>query len=214
MARMKSALPALVVLLIPLIFGCENPLGEIIEEKVKEYSGKLPQITIFDLSGNSITNDTTVGFTFDGNNISAWLITETSEIPSVDDPLWSSDALGSYILPENDGEYTLYAWGKDAEGSISAPLSVTVTLDSTAPVIGTFEFTDLVSSYTTQSSVALTLAGSEDIDWWAVTLSNSPPPKGTSEWKSEKPVDIDLSKEAEGSKSIYVWALDTAGNTN
>jgi len=73
----------------------------------------------------------------DNIGVTGYLLTETSDIPSIGNPSWSA------IVPSNhtfstEGVKTLYAWAKDAANNISLSLndSVTITLpDITAPVI-------------------------------------------------------------------------------
>jgi hypothetical protein len=67
----------------------------------------------------------------DNIGVTGYLITESSSVPSLSDPHWSSSPLASYQF-FSAGAKTLYAWAKDAAGNISTSLNdnVTITLPS------------------------------------------------------------------------------------
>ncbi len=184
-----------------------------IEREVKEFTGDIPAITSFVLSSGSITNERTIQVSLDGTNVTAWMITESEKIPAVDDPRWLKEAPGSYTLSAGDGEKKIYLFVKDADGYISKGGPLTVVLDTAAPEITQFAFTTITEDYTTDSTVDIDLAGSSDIELWAVTDISTPPAAGSPVWQTGVPTSYGEFS-GEGDQWIYAWAMDGAGNVS
>ncbi|MBP9681573.1 MAG: hypothetical protein KBD76_09220 [Bacteriovorax sp.] len=91
-------------------------------------------------TSNAISNSTSVTMTVGScTDTSHLLISETNSQPSVSDSSWqlcSTSASAFSKTVSGDGVHTIYAWAKDLAGNIaSSANSVTMTLDTTAPVI-------------------------------------------------------------------------------
>ena len=84
-----------------------------------------------------ITNDRTVTVEMTGTDnsgsISKWLITETSDVPTVEQMNnGSSSTITQYTIQSpDDGSKTLYAWVMDAATNINATAEWTILLDTT-----------------------------------------------------------------------------------
>ncbi|NOY09876.1 MAG: VWA domain-containing protein, partial [Spirochaetes bacterium] len=124
-----------------------------------------------------------------------------------------------------DGTYTLRAWLRDAAGNLSNMLSFTVTYDSTAPAISSFNIVPPVIG--DSSSIAVTIAASDatsGIEAWAVTTTDTAPAAGSTEWKtagitaSGAPGEVNISGTisvsftVSGTNTLYAWVKDRAGN--
>lgn len=124
----------------------------------------------------------------------------------------------TFTLPNADATYTLSAWAKSDSGQISATaISKTVTLDRVAPTVAIA----LTSpSPTTDPTVSISLTGDDGVGAgiaaWLVkegpaSPTPSTPSSGDSAWTATKPEAFGLSS-GTGTKYIYAWARDRAGN--
>ncbi|WP_073002124.1 LamG-like jellyroll fold domain-containing protein [Mariniphaga anaerophila] len=75
------------------------------------------------------------------NGIAGYLLTETSQEPSLEDAGWTSVSPEEYTF-SSAGTYKLYAWVKDSAGNISEPFVVTVAviLPDLSPVYSEYLF--------------------------------------------------------------------------
>lgn len=80
----------------------------------------------------------------DNDAVAGWMLTESGQGPSTDDPGWLSAKPVKYVIGSN-GVKTIYAYVKDASGNVSAPRSanvsvtlptLSVTLSGTDGVVG------------------------------------------------------------------------------
>jgi len=87
-----------------------------------------PVVTIFRMpsTSSSLTVAITSLSTQDDNAVTGYLVTETSGVPSLDAPGWSSVAPTSYTF-DTMGTHTVYAFARDVAGNISAALAVHTT---------------------------------------------------------------------------------------
>ncbi|MDD5164999.1 MAG: hypothetical protein PHG25_00445 [Candidatus Pacebacteria bacterium] len=88
-----------------------------------------PSITSFAIPSTSASLTVPVTFTaVDNVGVAAYLIKETSTVPSLGDTAWSGSVPTSYTFGSS-GSKTLYAWVMDAAGNISASKSATVVIN-------------------------------------------------------------------------------------
>ena len=174
-----------------------------------------PTVTAFTLpaAATSLTVPVTALTAADEIGVTGYLLTETSDVPSVTDLYWTTTPTSSYTFA-NAGAKTLYAWAKDAAGNISAalPAAVTITLpDTTAPTVNLLTIPPTATSLT----IAVTaLAATDDVAVTGYVLSESvtPPQLDNATWTSTPPTSYTLA--AQGDRTIYAFAKDAAGNVS
>jgi parallel beta-helix repeat protein len=145
--------------------------------------------------------------------VTGYLITENSTVPTSDNTGWKTSAPTSYSF-STEGTKTLYAWTKDAAGNVSASKSaqVVITLpDVTKPVISAFTVPTTssslivpVSSFTATDNVAVT--------GYLITENSTVPTSDNTGWKTSAPTSYSFS--TEGTKTLYAWTKDAAGNVS
>ena len=92
--------------------------------------------------------------------------------------------------------------------SVAVPVSVT-GVDTGAPVISTFEIPAITKTKTIPFTT-LTATDNVAITGWMVTETGTAPAAGDAGWLVTKPTGYAVT--ANGSKTIYIWAKDAAGN--
>ncbi len=175
---------------------------------------ELPVIDAFTLTSADPTNLLTVTFSLSGNSyVTNWLVNESSSAPSPTGGGWTANATPptSYILAAGEGARTIYAWAKNASNVVSTSRSITLTLDTVLPTIDSFTRTS--ASPTSDPNVTFTLSGSSDVWKWMLNESATAPLPGDSGWLSTKPTTYGLSG-GSGTRTIYAWARDEAGNVS
>jgi chitodextrinase len=116
-------------------------------------------------------------------------------------------ATRSYNLPAGDGLKTVYAKFKDVAGNWSAPVSDTITLDTTAPA-GTITING-GATHATSSTVTLTVSS---IDAVQMQFRNA---NGTwSTWETYATTKTWPLSAGDGEKTVYVQFKDAAGNVS
>jgi subtilisin family serine protease len=155
----------------------------------------------------SLTLPVIVLIATDNIAVGAYLITESSTAPAADDDNWKPTKPTSYTFASDtvDGLKTLYAWAKDTAGNVSLAKSATVTIDTAAPVITGFAVPSLSKTLTIPVTT-FTTSDTNKITGYAITLSNTPP----TTWRATKPATFRVT--SAGSKTLYAWAKDSAGN--
>jgi len=73
--------------------------------------------------------------------VAGLLVTETPDVPDVNDPNWAA-SISEYTITGGEGSVTLYAWAKDAADVISDPVSATILFSTAAPVVSNIAVTD------------------------------------------------------------------------
>jgi hypothetical protein len=89
-----------------------------------------PVISSFVRTSSSPTGNRTITFTIEGSDIIAvtgWMVTQTSTKPLAGSTAWLADKPLSYTVP-GAGDWTLYAWAKDAAGNVSAAVFITAQI--------------------------------------------------------------------------------------
>ncbi|MBT1070851.1 DUF4082 domain-containing protein [Pelotalea chapellei] len=151
----------------------------------------------------------------DNTAVTGYLVTETSTAPLASDSRWSATAPVSYTFT-TQGSKTLYAWAKDAAGNVSTARSATVTVtistgDTIAPVVNTFTI-PTTSSTLNVPITALTATDNTAVTGYLVTETSTAPLASDSRWSATAPVSYTFT--TQGSKTLYAWAKDAAGNVS
>ncbi len=172
-----------------------------------------PTVTAFTIpsTSSSLTVSITTFTATDNVGVTDYLLTETASTPSGSDSGWSSTAQTSYIF-SSEGAKTLYAWAKDAAGNISSSLSASVTItlaDTTAPTVTAFTIPSTSSSLTV-SITTFTATDNVGVTDYLLTETASTPSGSDSGWSSTAQTSYIFA--TAGSKTLYAWAKDAAGN--
>jgi pimeloyl-ACP methyl ester carboxylesterase len=140
--------------------------------------------------------------------VTGYLISESQNTPSSSRSNWSASAPSSYVFA-TEGSKTLYGWVKDAQGNVSASKSASVTIDVTKPTITGLAVLPTVNSLTV-SIQNLTATDNVGVAAYLITENSRSPGDSDSGWNSTKPSSYTFS--TQGSKTLYAWARDAAGN--
>jgi hypothetical protein len=150
---------------------------------------------------------------FDDLAVVGYLLTENPELPVQNDPSWNASIPLFYSFSQ-EGLQILYAWAKDAAGNVSASVSdqVVITLpDVTIPVITAFNIPSTSTSIVVAIS-SLTAYDNKAVTGFILTESATAPLASDAGWTAVAPVSYSFA--SEGTKTIYAWAKDTAGNVS
>jgi hypothetical protein len=174
-----------------------------------------PVVTGFDLPDtyDSLTVPILVFTATDNTDVSGYLATETAGTPAPDSPAWNAAAPIAYTFAA-EGSRTLYGWAKDAAGNVSAALSDTVTIilaDTESPVVTAFDLPDTSSSLTVPI-LAFTATDDTGVTGYLATESATTPSAGAPGWTAAAPTSYTFA--SEGTKTLYGWARDGAGNVS
>jgi parallel beta-helix repeat protein len=173
-----------------------------------------PKVTVFIIPATA----TTLGIpitTLDASDniaIGGYILTETSVEPLPAASGWSSTKPTTYTFT-TEGSKTLYAWVKDTTGNISTPLSDSVVIalpDTAKPVITGFVIPATSSSLVVPITT-LTASDNFAVTGYMVTESATAPLPGAAGWGSA-PTSYTFT--TEGTKVLYAWAKDAAGNVS
>lgn len=148
----------------------------------------------------------------DGVGVTGYLVTESPTAPAAAAAGWSAAAPAGFTF-SSAGSKTAYAWARDAVGNVSASSSavVSITQDTTAPVVSAFSIpaisssrTVLVSSFTASDNVAVT--------GYLLTESSAVPSAVAPGWTIAPPASYTFL--SADSTVLYAWAKDAAGNVS
>lgn len=164
-------------------------------------------------SGNTYTNTRSVTLSITVSDATSGVSEmQVSNYSNFSGASWESvQATKSFTLTSGDGTKTVYIRFKDNAGNVSVSYSDTIILDTVDPT-GSISVTSQDGlTKTSDTSVILTLTGSDDRSGLAgIQLSNN----GNS-WTSLEPLtsprNWELSPGA-GTKTVYLKLLDNAGN--
>jgi alpha-tubulin suppressor-like RCC1 family protein len=149
----------------------------------------------------------------DAVGVNGYYLSETPTAPLLSDSHWATMPTSSFTFA-SAGSKTLYAFAKDAAGNISAPVSDTVTItlaDMAAPTVTVFTMPTTATSLT----VPVTIFSANDniaVTGYILTESVTAPLASVSGWTSTVPSAYTFS--AAGSKTLYAFAKDAAGNVS
>ncbi|MBF0240819.1 MAG: DUF1566 domain-containing protein, partial [SAR324 cluster bacterium] len=184
-------------------------------------------------SGATSTTSTTVTLNLsatDNVGITGYYTSESSTSPTSSTTWISVTAATSYTadvsftLSSTLGSKTVYVWFTDVAGNRSTSTRATITLvDGVAPT------NPLVSvnggaAISRETSVRLSLSATDDVGvtgYYASESSATPPAVTDSSWTSVTSSasytgtgTFTLTSSGEGSKTVYVWFRDSAGNVS
>jgi len=148
--------------------------------------------------------------------VTGYMVNESSIKPLATATGWTSTAPTSYTASAA-GARTLYAWAKDAAGNVSNSMNaqVTITLpptaDMTPPTINSFTILSTSSSLTVPIS-SFSVTDNVGVTGSMVTESAAAPSASTTGWTASPPPNHTFA--TAGSKTLYAWAKDAAGNVS
>lgn len=146
----------------------------------------------------------------DNKGIASYLLTESKSTPLLSSSQWISEKPKTYTF-KSSGEKILYAWVKDEAGNISLPSMASVTIDQTKPVVSKFSLPSKNSGLTIPISL-LTASDNIEISGYYLSESAVAPNSNSSLWLKQKPISFQTT--TAGSKTLYLWVKDTAGNVS
>ena len=149
----------------------------------------------------------------DNVGVTAYLVNESSSTPLATSVGWTATAPSSYAFG-SAGSKTLYAWAKDAAGNVSAGKSATVTitiLDTTRPTVTAFAIPATATTLTVPITT-LTATDNVGVTGYLVTTSATKPSAAAAGWTATAPSSYTFG--SAGSKTLYAWAKDAAGNVS
>ncbi len=174
-----------------------------------------PTVTNFTTPSSSTSLTVTItSFTATDNvGVTGYLVTETSATPSATASGWTTTAPTSYTFT-SAGSKTLYAWAKDAAGnvSLSSTANVTITLavqDTTRPTVTNFTIPSSSTSLTV-TITSFTATDNVGVTGYLVTETSATPSATATGWSTTVPTSYTFT--TAGSKTLYAWAKDAAGN--
>jgi parallel beta-helix repeat protein len=149
----------------------------------------------------------------DNRAVTGYKISETNITPLAGDAGWSATAPVSYSFT-SEGTKTLYAWTKDASGNISNTVSdeVLITLpDVTKPLVTSFSIPTSSTSLLI-NIINFSATDNKSVTGYKLTETSITPLAGDAGWSTTVPVSYSIS--SEGTKTIYAWVKDAAGNVS
>jgi hypothetical protein len=179
-----------------------------------------PVITSFTIPSAVTTLEVAItSFTAtDDEGVTGYMVSESDAVPAADSTAWLSTAPTSYTFADAEGMKTLYAWAKDSNGNISSSayaqtiITLPPVIDVTAPVITSFT---LPSTGTSRVVPILSLETTDDVGVVAYfyKINSIAPTSTTAGWVSS-PTSTYTFANASGTKTLYVWVKDVAGNVS
>ncbi len=176
-----------------------------------------PTITGFTLpaTSSSLTVPITALTATDNVGVTGILLTQSSTRPSATASGWTAAPPSSFTFAAA-GTQTLYAWAKDAAGNISASRSAIVVItissgpDTTRPTVTSFSLPSTAGSLTV-AITSFTATDNVAVTGYLVTTASTTPASGAA-WGASAPISYTFS--SAGTKTLYAWARDGAGNVS
>ncbi len=188
-----------------------------------------PQGSLIINDGEVATNKIDVILKLSGSDavgVTGYNLSTNSDTPSITDSNWESvtsttsfSKQVSETISAVEKSYSFYAWYRDAVGGISERTQSSIIYDVTAPANPSVSINSGASS-TSSTSVTLTLSATDSVGvtGYYASESSTKPASSNSGWKSVSSatsysgsVSFSLSS-ATGTKTLYVWFRDVAGN--
>ncbi|MEW6117830.1 MAG: hypothetical protein AB1553_13180 [Nitrospirota bacterium] len=175
-----------------------------------------PTVTGFSIPATATTLTVSIsGFAATDNvGVTGYMVTESATAPAASAAGWSTTAPASYTFG-TPGTKTLYAWAKDAAGNVSASRSGSVTItiataDMAAPTVTVFT----IPATSTSLTVAISMSATDNVGvtGYMVSESATAPAANAAGWKATAPTSYTFA--TAGSKTLYAWAKDAAGNVS
>jgi hypothetical protein len=145
--------------------------------------------------------------------VTGYMVTETSTKPAASATGWTATAPTSYTF-SSAGSKTLYGWAKDAAGNVSASLSATAVItmaDATPPMVTAFVIPS-TSAALTIPVTSFTATDNTAVTGFMVTETSTKPAASATGWTATAPTSYTFS--SAGSKTLYGWTKDAAGNVS
>jgi hypothetical protein len=145
-----------------------------------------------------------------GSGVNGYMVTESATAPSANDSGWNATAPTTYTFTTG-GAKSLYGWAKDAAGNVSLgkKATTTVNVDTTPPLVTVFTVPAVKSLAIT--GIAITATDTGGVASYLITESTTLPDSPV--WLTTKPTSYTLADNTpDGSKTLYAWAKDNAGN--
>ncbi len=181
--------------------------------------------------GDTYTNSRSVSVTLSANDPGGgvtgyYLAEDSTALSGVTEPSFVSvtsaqiySGTVSYTLSEDEGSKIVYVWFKDAAGNVSSAASDSIILDKTAPAGGQILINDGAGSISTsQVEIAVSASDNYGITGYRVSESSEAPESiddftlfDASVASLDTSFTFNLSYSA-GTKTLYAWFLDEAGN--
>lgn len=178
-----------------------------------------PVVSAFDVTPTTSTTRT-VALTMttsdpgaaNASGIAKYAVVNGTTAPGANSTAWVASAPTSIKLSDGNGLKTVSAFVKDRAGNVSTVMSDTVTLNMPVPTV------DLVlPQYTKSQTVAVDLNPTDGagvgIAGYILKETSSPAPTKSSTGWLAKPTSFKLSAN-QGSKTVYAWVKDNAGNVS
>lgn len=169
-----------------------------------------PIITAFVISStvNSLTISVDTFTVSDEGQVVGYLITETADVPSADDPNWNGTVPTEFSV-SFVGSKTLYAWAKDDSGNISEGFSANTIIGDTVPPVVT-EF--LVQTPSTQRMYIYSFTATDNgqVAAYLITENSDVPAMNDPDW-SATPITV-FNSVANDTTTLYAWVKDGSGN--
>ncbi len=176
-----------------------------------------PSVTAFSMPATSSSLTVSVTLTASDNvGVTGYRISESSTLPTATSAGWTASAPTSFTFA-SAGAKTLYAWAKDAANNVSTSRSATTTItltptaDTTAPTINAFSIPPTSSSLTV-SITSLVASDNVGVTGYQITESSAAPAAGATGWTASSPSSYTFA--SAGTKTLYAWAKDAAGNVS
>jgi parallel beta-helix repeat protein len=179
------------------------------------YDVTKPTVTAFTIPANSSSLEVPVNSfsATDNKFVTGYKITESAKAPNAQDAGWSAGAPTSYSFT-SEGSKTLYAWVKDEAGNVSTSISRQVVISLSVikkPVVNAFSIPSTSSSLVVAIN-SFTVSDNKAVTGFKITESDNAPNAGDTGWLASAPVSYHFA--SEGTKTIYAWAKDAAGNVS
>ncbi|MCP4134906.1 MAG: VWA domain-containing protein, partial [bacterium] len=181
-----------------------------------------PQITQFNLTSSTPTDDANITFTLTGTDnvaITHWVVNESATPLDPADASWIAlSAPTGYTLSAGYGTKLVYAWARDEAGNVSAltPGSwfQVEYEDTEAPQVTQFALTS--GDPTTIRDIAFDLTGSDNVSitHWMINESSTQPGYSDTEWVAGAAPTVYTMSAGYGTKHVYAWAKDAANNVS
>lgn len=145
-----------------------------------------------------------------GSGVDAYCVRGTSTAPGASDGCFAAAAPTTAVLVGGDGTSTLFTFARDGAGNVSAAASDTTVLDRGTPTATL----DIVPATTPVLSVAITLTGNDapsGVNGYFVSAASTPPAANAPGWLAQPPTTFTLAG-ADGTKTLFGWTRDAAGN--
>lgn len=184
--------------------------------------GSKPVVDVFTLKNPDFTPIEVLSFSASDNSglVTGYRVTENATPPAAGAAGWLEEPPTEVPTAAN-GTTTFYAWVKDSAGNVSTAKNATITVkvDSAAPVVSTFTLpatsTSLTFNVTGFSATDTTGGAAENtgVAGYMITevgIDDDPSGPADDRWRGEP--QLTLRAAGEGTRTFKAWAKDNAGN--